>query len=97
MSWSSSDRRSRLPADWPRRRRRILRRDGHRCQLRYDGCRGIATEVDHIVNDDNHDDHNLHAVCEPCHAIKTQTEAADGRAVIRERGLRAPEPHPGGG
>lgn len=97
MPWSSSDRRSRLPPDWPRRRARILRRDGYRCQLRYDGCRGIATEVDHIDQDDNHADDKLQAVCAPCHAVKTQREAADARAAIRDRGRRAPEAHPGGG
>ena len=97
MPWSTSDRRSRLPADWQRRRARILRRDRYRCQLRDHGCLGIATEVDHIEAGDNHDDANLHAVCERCHTAKTLAEAAAARAAIRARGLRNPEAHPGGG
>lgn len=77
--WAGSDRRSRLPADWPRRRLRVLRRDGWRCQIRRPGCKLIATEVDHVVNDDNHDEDNLQSACHPCHAAKTQEESAQAR------------------
>ena len=31
-------------------RRRVLDRDQHRCQLRYSGCLGVATEVDRVRN-----------------------------------------------
>lgn len=95
MAWSSSDRAQRLPADWPKRRARVLRRDGWRCQIRGPLCRGIAREVDHIEHGDDHRDANLQSVCVPCHRDKTQLEATAGRADARERSARPAEPHPG--
>lgn len=95
MPWSSSDRRSRLPSDWPQRRRHVLRRDGHRCQIRGQRCKRIATEVDHIVNNDDHGYDNLQAVCATCHREKTAVEAARGHAAVRNRSRRDAEPHPG--
>jgi hypothetical protein len=41
-----------LPADWPRIRARVLRRDGNRCTHRDqygERCEELATDVDHIV------------------------------------------------
>lgn len=76
--WAGSTRSQRLPPDWNRKRRRILRRD-KTCQLRYPGCVHLPTEVDHREPGDNHDDANLQAVCAPCHRTKTQAEAADAR------------------
>lgn len=80
------------PADWKATRLRILERDGHRCYR----CAGLATQVDHVVNEaagGTHDDSNLAAICEQCHRRKSATEAAVGRA--RRSGKRAPERHPG--
>ena len=52
VSWdeqpSPSSRRPRK--GWDRVRRRVLRRDGHECQIRGPQCLVAATEVDHIVN-----------------------------------------------
>jgi len=92
-------------------RQRILDRDGHRCQLRYEGCVGQATEVDHTVNvarlgvdrAQANDPGNLAAACGPCHRIKTERErvtalAASNRqraAARRARLGRPAEKHPG--
>jgi 5-methylcytosine-specific restriction protein A len=76
--WRNSTRDQRLPDDWPARRTRILNRDAHTCQLRYPGCAGHATEVDHVTPGDDHSDTNLQAACNPCHRIKSSREG--GRA-----------------
>lgn len=86
--WSNSDRRKRLPADWPQRRRLVLDRDRRLCRLRYAGiCTTVATDVDHIVAGDNHELTNLQAACRPCHTHKTNLERATTR--------RPAERHPG--
>lgn len=77
-AWQGSDRRARLPKNWERTRQRILRRDHRRCYL----CGDEATEVDHIVNNDDHHDTNLAAICIPCHKRKTAREAAVGRTRV---------------
>ena len=90
-AWEGSTRRGRLPADWPLRRRRILKRDSYRCQIAGPRCTTRATEVDHIVANDDHGDHNLRAVCAPCHATKSGQEGAAARPRIN----RPTERHPG--
>lgn len=92
--WADSNRASRLPPDWERRRRRILRRDHHTCQLRYPGCTIAATEIDHADRGDDHSDDNLQAACRWCHARKS---SAEGNAAHKPRPSRRrpAEPHPG--
>jgi 5-methylcytosine-specific restriction endonuclease McrA len=79
------------------RRRRVLARDGWLCQLRYPGCLITANTADHIVPvalGGAEDIENMQAVCQPCHAVKTQAEAQAGRAAKRQA-LRLPvEAHP---
>lgn len=89
-------RRQSLPPDWSARRARQLRLDQHRCQLRGPRCTGLATEVDHIGDRDDHE--RLRSVCSPCHATRTgiQGGSASGsarrsRAALRTRPI---EPHP---
>lgn len=98
MAWDTSNRRSRLPKDWPARRRRVLRRDPT-CQLRYPGCTVVSTEVDHRNRGDDHRDENLQGVCGPCHKRKTRWEAAQARrvsgAMRQQSPERPPESHPG--
>ena len=97
MPWDTSNRRERLPADWQRRRTRILRRDGYRCQA-HDSvgnlCGEYANQVDHIQRGDNHSEENLQSLCRWHHARKS---SAEGRAAQRARlrRNRDPEPHPG--
>lgn len=78
--------------------KRILERDGHRCQIRGPGCTGVASEVDHrlptsITGPAGDHDGNKQAACVPCHRAKTQAEAAAARAK-RSRN-RPAEAHPG--
>jgi len=82
-----------LPADWPRIRQRVLKRDGYRCRLQLPGCLGRATEVHHVGSPDDHGDANLASGCKPCHA--TETGRANARRLFRAPRRRAPEPHPG--
>ena len=53
-------------------RRRVMRRDLWLCTLRFNGCTGHATELDHIkpvsAGGDNSAD-NLRAVCHGCHKL----------------------------
>ncbi len=64
------------PADWEKRRLRILARDPV-CR----GCfQALSSEVDHILplerGGSNHDD-NLQGLCKTCHSRKTGIEARD--------------------
>jgi 5-methylcytosine-specific restriction protein A len=95
--WANSTRTYDLPPDWGRRRVRILRRDPHCTLALPDRCTVTSTEVDHINGRHNHDDSNLQGVCHECHEVKTQAEAADGRAAARARKprRRPREQHPG--
>ena len=95
--WANSTRKSRLPADWARRRAAVLARDGHRCRALDSAgarCRATANQVDHIVAGDEHALANLQALCAFHHAKKT---SAEGRAAQKPRATRAREPerHPG--
>lgn len=95
MAWSTSDRRSRLPKDWPAIRRRILQRDPT-CRLRFDCCTTTSTEVDHVRRGDDHSDANLQGACGPCHKRKTAWEAAQARRGRRPPTTARPaEQHPG--
>lgn len=72
MPWATSDRRSRLPSDWPATRRRILKRDHGICHV----CgRPGADQVDHLEAGDDHSDDNLAAIHDdPCHRAKSAAE-----------------------
>lgn len=86
--WASSSRRQSLPSDWQAIRARILERDPT-CQLAYpdtwptargvDSCTGVALEVDHIGDADDHRPHMLRGVCPACHRRRTLEQAAHGR------------------
>lgn len=63
--------------DWKKRRKIVLARDGHECQLRLPGCIGDASTVDHIVPVKLGGDQsmaNLQAACGRCNSAK-----GDGR------------------
>lgn len=61
---------------WPRIRKMILKRDGHRCQINGPRCKGHATTVDHIVSWQNggawYDPANLRAACTTCNYGRTK-------------------------
>lgn len=90
-----TNRKARLPSDWNTIRLRILRRDKYRCQIAAEGCKRIATEVDHIRRGDNHADDNLQSACSVCHHRKTLTEAQEARRKKRAARFRPIERHPG--
>ena len=100
-SWDTSNRRDRLPPDWPRIRKRILKRDRHICQHEddYHGlCGEPATEVDHIRAGDDHRDVNLQALCTWHHKRKSSREGNAARSAKRreiDRRFRTVEEHPG--
>lgn len=99
--WQNSDRRDRLPKDWDRIRKRILRRDGHRCTARdsYDvRCEEPATDVDHIIAGDDHREANLRALCGWHHQRKSSREGGEAMAAKRRKiaqRFRRDEAHPG--
>lgn len=93
MAWSSSDRLSRLPADWQARRRRVLLRDRHACQVA--GCPTRANQVDHIEHSGPDDDWNLQSLCEFHHNQKSAAEGHAARAKLRKLLRREPEVLPG--
>lgn len=84
---SQGRRRSPLPPNWARLRRRVLARDPI-CRI----CgQAPSTEVDHIGAHDDHREVKLRGVCSPCHASKT---GRDANAAKPSRS-RPPSPHPG--
>ena len=97
MAWSTSDRRHRLPKDWPAIVSRIKTRDQHRCQAsRHDPrCDGRGTDVDHIIQGDDHSDDNLQLLNEYCHRAKTADETAARNKLNAKLRRRPAEDHPG--
>jgi hypothetical protein len=98
MSWESSDRKSRLPADWPQLRRTVLDRCGGRCEvLKKDGsrCWDKATDVDHVRAGDDHSLENLRGICTWHHRRKSSAEGREAYAAKRQKRFREQPPHPG--
>lgn len=91
--WTNSDRKSRLPASWPKIRARILVRDPvcKICNVR------PSAFCDHIVaKADDHSDEGLQGLCGPCHDQKSSREGNQAqRANPRPGRARPAEPHPG--
>lgn len=96
--WEGSDRRDRLPSDWPKLRATRLKIDGHRCCWRLPSgkrCPRPATDVDHRVAGDDHSMSNLQSLCGAHHLKKTAVDARKAKTARRNKGKRAPEKHPG--
>lgn len=89
--WASSNRKARLPANWPQLRRQCFAIYGRACYL----CGGYATDVDHVVPGDNHTSENLRPICPPCHKRKSSAEGGRAYQRIRPKRQRPSEPHPG--
>lgn len=97
MAWKRGGFSRTSTAEHRKRKARVLRRDGYKCQIKGPKCLGRATILDHIIPvafGGPDEDANCQAACEPCHAEKTQREAAEGRRRKRHRAIR-PERHPG--
>jgi 5-methylcytosine-specific restriction enzyme A len=94
MPWTTSTRRQRLPADWPHIRRAVLNRDHHTCRINSEHCTHKATEVDHIINNDDHGPANLQATCHPCHRDKTTAHAHNAMRAIHAKARHPHERHP---
>lgn len=95
QAWVGSDRRATLPRNWDTIRRRILERDGHRCQIRDPGCTTLATECDHIGERTDHRPEMLRAACQPCHSHRSAMQGVEARATVAERSTRPTSTHPG--
>lgn len=99
--WQGSDRKERLPDDWPKLVRQVKNRDGWRCTKRLPSgkrCpRGRTTghllQVDHRVRGDDHSLSNLRSLCEEHHGQKSSKEGNDAQRLppITKR----TDPHPG--
>lgn len=97
MAWDGSTRRSRLPKDWARIRRRIIRRDEGRCVALYsDGrrCELPGTDVDHVEPGDDHRDVNLQLLCPWHHTRKSSMEGGTAAAQARVSVHRPKPQHP---
>jgi 5-methylcytosine-specific restriction protein A len=93
MAWSTSDRRSRLPKDWHRRRAIAQREAGGQCQWVADGrrCPALGTDCDHIDRFGSDEPSNLQWLCRHHHNVKTGAESVAARKPRR----RPTERHPG--
>lgn len=95
MGWETSDRKSRLPANWSQLVKEVWRRDKGQCTWRLPSgarCPRRGADVDHIRPGDDHRMSNLRLLCTHHHAKKTAREGVFGR---RKKPGRAPEAHPG--
>lgn len=95
MAWKNkSSRTAPLPADWPKRRAIVLKRDGYRCvHIREDTgrrCIERATDVDHLGEPDDHRLSMLQSLCSYHHGQKTSSQG--GRRVRQKKKITL---HPG--
>jgi len=96
MAWAGSTRRQRLPKDWPRTRRRIIRRDRACVWELSDGtvCGAEGSDVDHIEPGDDHSDENLRLLCAWHHQRKSSSEGGGAAARTRVRTHKPKPTHP---
>lgn len=98
MAWHTSDRRHRLPDNWPQLRAQTRKRAGDRCEwVLPDGtrCPTQGTDCDHVVPGDDHTPGNLQWLCYPHHKTKTQQDNAQALALRQALRPRPTPPHPG--
>jgi len=101
VSWATSDRRKRLPPDWPALRLACLKRDNWECQWPAAAgiCGAYANQCDHINPGGADDLANLRSLCTPHHSARSSQQGGHAWGVIRRRmaaaKYRTPEPHPG--
>jgi 5-methylcytosine-specific restriction protein A len=98
VSWETSDRKDRLPADWPKLVALVKKRAGGRCEWRLPSrkrCPRDGTDCDHRVAGDNHALSNLQWLCAAHHAKKSSMEGRKAKSDRRALRYRPPAPHPG--
>lgn len=97
MPWSTSDRRHRLPPDWPALKAHTRKRAGNRCEAHHHHprCDGTGQEADHITPGDDHTPDNLQWLNAHCHKFKTAAESAARNSQAAELRKRPAEDHPG--
>lgn len=96
--WADSDRKSRLPSDWPALVALTKKRAKGQCQFIMPSrhrCPRKGTDVDHIHPGDDNRPQNLQLLCAAHHALKSSLEGQRAQAARRIRGLRQEETHPG--
>ena len=97
MAWSTSNRRERLPDNWPAIRRAVKSRAKGRCEAttHAKGCGGWGTDADHITPGDDHTLDNLQWLSGACHRAKTAAETTARNHARTEARTRPTEQHPG--
>lgn len=104
MAWETSDRKSRLPPNWLQLRKEVFELKGRLCLMLKDGviCGAEASDIDHIVPNDDDSIDNLQPVCRACHKRKSSSEGWHAlrkkKAAARERVKKQyghEEAHPG--
>ena len=98
MTWETSDRRSRLPADWPAIVGRVKLKAQGRCQARLPSgkrCPRVGVDVDHVIPNDDHSLRNLRLLCEHHHDKKSSREGFEARQAFKQSKYRPREDHPG--
>lgn len=98
MSWDDSDRKSRLPKNWPQLVAMTKKAAGGRCQWRLKSgkrCPRIGTDCDHKRPGDDHSPSNLQWLCPHHHGKKSSLEGRQARQAKQALRRRPPEAHPG--
>lgn len=98
MAWSTSDRRDRLPHDWPKLRAQTRKRAGGRCEwVLPEGrrCPTPGTDCDHVIPGDDHALTNLQWLCGPHHRVKTTQDNQAAQALRQALRTRPTDTHPG--
>lgn len=97
MPWETSDRRFRLPKNWPQLKRQVKARAHGLCEAApHDPrCDGVGTDCDHVIEGDDHSLGNLQWLSGPCHRAKTGRESAARNRQRAELRHRPTEQHPG--
>lgn len=97
-NWKGSDRRARLPSDWPARVAKTKHLARNQCQWILPSgkrCPRKGTDCDHIIPGDNHEQANLQLLCGHHHGLKTAKESQEGRWGKKKIVPRSEGPHPG--
>jgi 5-methylcytosine-specific restriction protein A len=102
--WRNSQRRERLPPDWPQICQAVREVYGTNC---YQCGHDDASDTDHVNRGDDHRIENLRPICgkqckqcadehrTPCHVAKSSREGGQAAQAAKPKRAREPERHPG--